>query len=88
MECKIVQKQSRSKWIERLQCDFRRVLRVRTSIPEQFVLVLIGKVAVKKKSYRRAVGKLNYEKQLFVGVELTEVSQEFERREQLIEVVQ
>lgn len=60
-------------WIERLQRDFRRVLRVRTAIPGESVIVLMGKVSIEKKSYKRAVPKLNYEKAFFAGIEVCEV---------------
>lgn len=40
-------------WIERLQKDFRRVTRMRGAMPnEESVLLLMGKTAMDKKSYR------------------------------------
>ncbi len=49
-------------WIERLNRDFRRVLRMRSSMPgEHSVITLIGKVAVNMKAYRRIVPKLDYD---------------------------
>jgi transposase-like protein len=53
-------------WIERLNRDFRRVLRMRASMPgEHSVITLIGKVAMDKKAYRRIVPKLDYDQTLF-----------------------
>lgn len=53
-------------WIERLNRDFRRVLRMRASMPgEHSVITLIGKVAMDKKAYRRVVPKLDYDEGLF-----------------------
>lgn len=53
-------------WIERLNKDFRRVLRARNSMPgEDSVITLMGTVAMNKQAYRRKVPKLNYETRLF-----------------------
>jgi putative transposase len=53
-------------WIERLNRDFRRVLRMRSSMPnEDSVITLLGHVAMEKKAYSRKVPKLNYETELF-----------------------
>lgn len=53
-------------WIERLNKDFRRVLKARNSMPdEDSVITLMGHVAMNKKAYNRKVSKLNYEKKLF-----------------------
>jgi len=53
-------------WIERLNKDFRRVLKVRNSMPnEDSVITLLGTVAMDKKAYRRKIPKLKYEKRLF-----------------------
>lgn len=53
-------------WIERLNRDFRRVLRMRTSMPgEESVLVLLGNVAMNQRAYARRLPKMNYEERLF-----------------------
>lgn len=53
-------------WIERLNRDFRRVLKMRASMPsEDAVITLLGTVAMEKTAYRRKVPKLDYEKRLF-----------------------
>lgn len=53
-------------WIERLNKDFRRVLKARNSMPdEDSVITLMGHVAMNKRAYDRKVPKLNYEKTLF-----------------------
>src|SRR5690625_1586728 len=53
-------------WIERLNKDFRRVLFIRSSMPdEDSVITLLGSVAMEKKAYRRKVPKLNHERTLF-----------------------
>lgn len=53
-------------WIERLQRDFRRVLRMRAVMPNaEAVLLLMSKTAMDKAAYRRKVPKLNYEPRLF-----------------------
>jgi len=62
-------------WIERLQRDFRRVLRQRSSMPGESVITLMGKVAIEKKSYKRAIPKLNYEKTFFTKPAVVEVSE-------------
>lgn len=56
-------------WIERLQRDFRRVLRQRSSMPGESVITLMGKVAIEKKCYFRALPKLGYEKSFFAKPE-------------------
>ena len=62
-------------WIERLQRDFRRVLRVRCSMPGESVITLMGKVSIEKKSYKRAIPKLNYDRSLFPKGILVEVAE-------------
>lgn len=53
-------------WIERLNRDFRRVLRMRASMPgEQAVITLIGKVAMDKKAYRRKIPRIQHNNRLF-----------------------
>lgn len=53
-------------WIERLNKDFRRVLKARNSMPdEDSVITLLGHVAMDKRCYRRKVPKLNYDTTLF-----------------------
>ncbi len=53
-------------WIERLQKDFRRVTRMRGAMPnEESVLLLMGKTAMDKKSYRRQVPRIDLDKVLF-----------------------
>lgn len=53
-------------WIERLNRDFRRVLRMRGSMPgEESVIVLLGNVAMNQRAYRRRLPKMNYETRLF-----------------------
>ena len=53
-------------WIERLQKDFRRVTRMRGAMPnEESVLVLMGKTAMDKKSYRRQVPRIDADGTLF-----------------------
>ncbi len=53
-------------WIERLNKDFRRVLKARNSMPdEDSVITLLGHVAMDKRCYRRKVPKLKYETTLF-----------------------
>lgn len=48
-------------WIERLQKDFRRITRMRRTMPnEESVLLLMGKTAMDKKSYLRLVPKTNF----------------------------
>ena len=55
-----------SNWIERLNKDFRRVLKARNSMPnEDSVITLLGQVAMNKRAYQRKVPKLNYERSLF-----------------------
>lgn len=53
-------------WVERLNKDFRRVLKARNSMPnEDSVITLLGHVAMNKSAYTRKVPKLKYEKKLF-----------------------
>jgi putative transposase len=53
-------------WIERLNRDFRRVLRMRSSMTsEDAVITLLGTVAMEKTAFHRKVPKLDYEKRLF-----------------------
>ena len=50
-------------WIERLNRDYKRTTRMRGALPNSdAVLLLLGYVAINKKSYIRKVPKLNYEK--------------------------
>ncbi len=50
-------------WIERLNRDYRRVTRMRGTLPNvNAVLLLLGYVAMDKKAYLRKIPKLNYEK--------------------------
>ena len=53
-------------WIERLQRDFRRVLRMRCAMPsEESVIVLMGKTAMDKTAYRRELPAIDWDKKLF-----------------------
>lgn len=53
-------------WIERLNKDFRRVLKARNSMPdEDSVITLLGHVAMNKRCYQRKVPKLKYDPTLF-----------------------
>lgn len=53
-------------WIERLNRDFRRVLKMRGAMPdEESVKVLMGKVAMDKKAYQKKVPKINHDTTLF-----------------------
>ncbi len=53
-------------WIERLQRDFRRVLRMRGAMPsEESVLVLMSKTAMEKKAYFRALPAIDMDQKLF-----------------------
>lgn len=50
-------------WIERLNRDFRRVLRMRGSMPdEQSVITLMGYVAQNKKAYDRKLPRITADK--------------------------
>ena len=52
--------------IERLQKDFRRVTRMRDAMSnEESVLLLTGKTAMDKKSYRRQVPRIDADGTLF-----------------------
>lgn len=51
-------------WIERLNRDYKRVLRMRGALPnEKAVRVLMGSVAINMKAYQRKLPKINYETQ-------------------------
>ncbi len=53
-------------WIERLQRDFRRVLRMRGAMPsEESVIVLMSKTAMDKTAYYRALPAVDVDKDLF-----------------------
>lgn len=53
-------------WIERLQRDFRRVLRMRGAMPnEESVIVLMAKTAMDKTAYHRALPAVDLDKKLF-----------------------
>ena len=53
-------------WIERLQRDFRRVLRMRGAMPnEESVIVLMAKSAMDKTAYRRGLPGIDRDKKLF-----------------------
>jgi transposase-like protein len=53
-------------WIERLQRDFRRVLRMRGAMPnEESVIVLMAKTAMDKSAYYRALPAIDIDKKLF-----------------------
>jgi transposase-like protein len=53
-------------WIERLQRDFRRVLRMRGAMPnEESVIVLMAKTAMDKTAYYRALPGIDRDKDLF-----------------------
>lgn len=53
-------------WIERLNRDFRRVLRMRSSMPnEESVITLLGNVAMNQKAFGRRLPHLDKEEKLF-----------------------
>lgn len=53
-------------WIERLQRDFRRVLRMRSAMPnEESVIVLMSKTAMDKTAYHRALPAMDLDRKLF-----------------------
>ena len=53
-------------WIERLQRDFRRVLRMRGAMPnEESVIVLMAKTAMDKTAYTRALPAIDADTKLF-----------------------
>jgi putative transposase len=53
-------------WIERLQRDFRRVLRMRGAMPnEESVIVLMAKTAMDKTAYTRALPAIDMDEALF-----------------------
>lgn len=56
-------------WIERLQRDFRRVLRMRSAMPdEESVIVLMAKTAMDKTAYGRALPAIDIDEKLFPDV--------------------
>jgi len=58
-------------WIERLNRDFRRVLRMRGAMPnEESVIALMAKTAMDKTTYRRALPGIDRDKELFPEEEL------------------
>lgn len=53
-------------WIERLNRDFRRVVRMRTAMPnEESVITLMGSVAMDRKSFDRTLPHITVDKSLF-----------------------
>jgi len=55
-------------WIERLNRDFRRVLRMRSSMPdEDSVITLLGNVAMNQRAYSRRLPHLDKDETLFGG---------------------
>ena len=53
-------------WIERRQKDFRRVTRMRGAMPDELsVIVLMGKTAMDKESYRRVIPRMREEQIIF-----------------------
>ena len=53
-------------WIERLQRDFRRVLRMRGAMPsEESVIVLMAKTAIDKSAYHRALPGIDLDRKIF-----------------------
>jgi transposase-like protein len=53
-------------WIERLNRDYRRVTKMRTSLPSpQAVMFLLGSVAKHQKAYHFQVSNLKIEEKLF-----------------------
>lgn len=53
-------------WIERLQRDFRRVLRMRSAMPnEESVIILMAKTAMDKTAYRRELPGIDMDGKLF-----------------------
>ena len=57
---------STTNWIERLNRDFRRVLRMRSAMPdEESVIVLMAKMAMDKSSYYRALPYIDHDEKLF-----------------------
>lgn len=53
-------------WIERLNRDFRRVLKMRSSMPgEDSVITLIGKVSMDKRAYQRKLPAIMHDRKLF-----------------------
>lgn len=53
-------------WIERLNRDYKRVTKMRGSLPDpKAAVLLLGNVAMTRSAYDRKVPKLNYEQRLF-----------------------
>ncbi len=53
-------------WIERLNLDFRRVLRMRGAMPSKVsVIVLMAKTAMDKAVYHRALLRMDLDTKLF-----------------------
>jgi transposase-like protein len=53
-------------WIERLNRDYKRVLRMRSSMPNpESVVFLLGSVAMRKKQYLHPIYQFQYESKLF-----------------------
>jgi transposase-like protein len=49
-------------WIERLNKSFRRIMKMRNSMPgEESVLVFLGRVEMDQPAYERKLPKINYE---------------------------
>ena len=57
-------------WIERLNRDYKRVLRMRGVMPDsESVIFLLGKVSMTRTAYERKVPKLNFERRRFKWAE-------------------
>lgn len=53
-------------WIERLNRNYKRVLRMRTSMPSaESVVFLLGSVAMRRKEFDYPIYQFSYEKELF-----------------------
>jgi len=53
-------------WIERLNRDYKRTVRMRGSLPNsESVILLLGHVAMTRKAYQRKIPLLNYESEKF-----------------------
>ena len=53
-------------WIERLNRDFRRVIKMRTAMPnEEAVITLMGSVAMEHKPFDRQLPNITTDKSLF-----------------------
>jgi transposase-like protein len=49
-------------WIERLNRDYERVLRMRGALPNpDAAILLLGQVALSRKAYDRKIHKLNHD---------------------------